>query len=121
MAEIPYLLRPRPTRLLAGLRRRLRVSELWLIVLSVGVGAAAGVLAVFQVRIAHTLQMLLYHIDFEEHLSASAHITPMQAIWLPLGGLALAIFGWVLRRRRTAPLVDVVEANALHGGVLPLS
>jgi CIC family chloride channel protein len=121
MAEIPYLLRPRPTRLLAGIRRRLRASELWLIVLSVGVGTAAGVLAVFQVRIAHTLQMLLYNIDFEEHLSASAHITPLQAIWLPIGGLALAVFGWILRRRRTAPLVDVVEANALHGGVLPLS
>jgi CIC family chloride channel protein len=121
MAEIPYLTLPRPARFLAALRRRLRASELWLIVLSVGVGAAAGVLAVFQVRIAHTLQMILYHIDFEEHLSAEAHIDPLQAIWLPIGGAALAVFSWLVRRRRTAPLVDVVEANALHGGVLPLS
>ena len=121
MAELPYFPRPRPVRLLADLRRRLRASELWLIVLSVGVGAAAGVMAVLQERIAHTLQMLLYHIDFEEHLSASARITPIEAIWLPLGGVALAVFSWAVRRRRKAPLVDVVEANALHGGVLPLS
>ncbi|THD74315.1 MAG: chloride channel protein [Phenylobacterium sp.] len=121
MAEIPYFPRPRPARLLAEVRRRLRASELWLIVLSVGVGAAAGALAVLQVRIAHSLQMLLYNIDFEEHLSAEAHISPLQAIWLPIGGLALGVFSWLVRRRRSAPLVDVVEANALHGGVLPLS
>jgi CIC family chloride channel protein len=121
MAEIPYLPRPRPARILADVRRRLRASELWLIVLSVGVGAAAGALAVLQERVAHSLQMLLYHIDFEEHLSAEAHITLAMAIFLPVGGAALALVSWLLRRRRKAPLVDVVEANALHGGVLPLS
>ena len=121
MAEIPYLPRPRPARLLAGLRRRLRESELWLIVLSIGVGAAAGLLAVFQARIAHYLQMWFYGIDFEEHLSATARIQLVDMIWLPLGGLALGILAWAVRRRRSAPLIDVVEANALHGGVLPLT
>jgi len=76
MAEIPYLLRPRPARWVAGIRRRLRESELWLIALSIAVGAAAGVLAAFQARIAHVLQMAFYGIDFEEHLSATARITP---------------------------------------------
>jgi chloride channel protein, CIC family len=121
MAEIPYLPRARPARLLAALRRRLRESELWLIVLSVGVGTAAGVLAVLQARIAHFMQMWFYGIDFEEHLSATARIQPIDVIWLPLGGLALGLFAWVVRRRRSAPLIDVVEANALHGGALPLS
>jgi CIC family chloride channel protein len=121
MAEIPYLPRPRPARFVAGLRRRLRESELWLIVLAVGVGALAGVLAVLQARIAHYLQMLLYGIDFEEHLSAAARIQPVDMLWLPLGGLALGLFTWLVRRRRKAALIDVVEANALHGGVLPLS
>lgn len=121
MAEIPYLPRPRPARLLAGLRRRLRESELWLIVLSVGVGAAAGVLAVFQARIAHYMQMWFYGIDFEENLSAVARIQLIDVVWLPLGGLALGILSWAVLKRRSAPLVDVVEANALHGGFLPLS
>jgi CIC family chloride channel protein len=121
MAEIPYLPRPRPVRILAGLRRRLRESELWLIVLSVGVGTAAGVLAVLQARIAHVLQMWFYGIDFEERLSATTRIQPIDLLWLPLGGLALGLFTWVVRRRRKAPLIDVVEANALHGGALPLT
>ncbi|MFC3071251.1 chloride channel protein [Phenylobacterium soli] len=121
MAEIPYLPRPRPARFLAGLRRRLRESELWLIVLSIGVGAAAGLLAVFQARIAHYLQMWFYGIDFEEHLSATARIQLIDMIWLPLGGLVLGLVSWLVRRRRQAPLIDVVEANALHGGALPLS
>ena len=121
MVDLAHVLRPRPARILADMRRRLRASELWLIVLSVGVGAAAGVLAVLQVRIAHAAQMFLYDIDFEEHLSASAHITPLQALWLPIGGAALGLLSWAIARRRSAPLMDVVEANALHGGALPLS
>ena len=121
MAELLDFARPRPARLLADVRRRLRTSELWLIALSVGVGTAAGILAVVQVRIAHGLQMLLYHIEFEEHLSATARISAFEALALPAGGLALGVLSWFIRRRRTAPLVDVVEANALHGGALPLS
>ncbi|MDE2487774.1 MAG: chloride channel protein [Alphaproteobacteria bacterium] len=121
MAELLDFARPRPARLLADVRRRLRTSELWLIVLSVGVGAAAGALAVLQVRLAHGLQMLLYRIDFEEHLSATARITPIEAVALPLGGLALGVLSWMILKRRTSPLIDVVEANTLHGGALPLS
>jgi len=120
MADLTHVFRPRPARILADLRRRLRVSELWLIVLSVGVGAMAGGLAVLQVRISHAVQMLIYHIDFEEHLSASARITLLESLWLPAGGVALGVLSWAVARRRSAPLVDVVEANALHGGALPL-
>jgi CIC family chloride channel protein len=121
MAELPFIPRPRPARILADMRRRLRASELWLIGLSVVVGAAAGVFAVVLVRIAHIAQMMLYHIDFEEHLSASARITPLEALALPIGGLVLGLVSWAIRRRRSAPLVDVVEANTLHGGALPVS
>ncbi|RAK59390.1 chloride channel protein [Phenylobacterium hankyongense] len=118
MIDIPLPARRKPARLLAALRQRLRTSELWLIALSVAVGAAAGLLAVFQSRIAHGLQSLLYGIGPNDHLSASAHIRPLDALWLPVGGLGLGLFTWLVRRRRTAPLVDVVEANALYGGVM---
>jgi CIC family chloride channel protein len=123
MIDVSFLAPPRrwPVRLLGALRRRLRTSELWLILLSVAVGAAAGLLAVFQSRIAHAMQSALYHIGASDHLSAVAHISPMRALWLAAGGLTLGVFTWVVSRRRSTRLVDVVEANALHGGVLGIA
>ncbi|HLZ74282.1 chloride channel protein [Phenylobacterium sp.] len=123
MIDVSLLAPPRrwPVRLLSALRRRLRTSELWLILLSVAVGAAAGLLAVFQSRIAHAMQSALYHIGPNDHLSAVAAISPMRALWLAVGGLALGLFTWAVSRRRSTRLVDVVEANALHGGVLGLA
>jgi chloride channel protein, CIC family len=122
MIDVSFLSPPRrwPVRLAGALRRRLRTSELWLIALSVGVGGAAGLLAVFQSRIAHGLQRLLYGVGDADHLSAVARISPIRALWLAVGGLVLGLFTWAVRRRRSTGLVDVVEANALHGGVLGL-
>ena len=114
-----------PTKLngrrpLAWLRHRLRSSELWLVGLATLVGAAAGFLAVLQSRIAHDLQSVLYGIDVDQRLSAVFKLTPPQLIWLPIGGLGLGVFVAIVRRRRPRALVDVVEANALHGGRLSL-
>jgi CIC family chloride channel protein len=123
MIDVSFLAPPRrwPVRLLGALRRRLRTSELWLIMLSVAVGGAAGLLAVFQSRVAHALQSALYAIGDADHLSAVLRIAPARALWLAAGGLALGLFTWAVSRRRSTGLVDVVEANALHGGVLGLT
>jgi CIC family chloride channel protein len=123
MIDVSFLAPPRrwPVRLLGALRRRLRTSELWLILLSVAVGAAAGLLAVFQGRIAHAMQSVLYGIGGGDHLSAVTAISPARALWLAAGGLALGLFTWAVSRRRSTGLVDVVEANALYGGVLGLA
>lgn len=85
---------------------------------AIGVGAAAGLLAAAQGAVAHGLQRLLYGLDVER-LSAVEAVQPLRLLALPLGGLVLAGISYLARRRR-AP-VDVVEANALHGGVIPAS
>ncbi|MBS0333651.1 MAG: chloride channel protein [Proteobacteria bacterium] len=123
MIDVSFLAPPKrwPVRLLSAFRRRMRASELWLIALSVAVGAAGGLLAVFQGRVAHGLQDLLYHIGDADHLSAVSHIPLARLAWLPVGGLILGVFSWLVARRRSTGLVDVVEANALHGGVLGLA
>jgi CIC family chloride channel protein len=118
MIDLPALARPQPLRLLAGLRRRLRTSELWLVALAIAVGTAAGLLAEFQAGVAHALQRMLYGIGPHDRLSAQAHVPIAALLWLPAGGLLLGVASWVVARRRRAALVDVVEANALHGGVL---
>src|ERR1700754_3487887 len=115
MASLPAF---RPAGLLVGLRRRFRTSEAALIVLALGIGLAAGLLPLVQSGIAHFMQSLFYGVSGDERLSAQTTIEPLRLLALPLGGLLLAGLGRLLRQGR-AP-VDVVEANALHGGVIPM-
>jgi CIC family chloride channel protein len=48
-------------------------------------------------------------------LSGAPPLAGWQFAALPLGGILLAFFTWGVRARKRA-LIDVVEANALHGG-----
>lgn len=101
-------------------RRQLRTSEFWLIMIAIVVGGLAGLATVIQGGLAHGLQGLLFGIGPEERLSAVTVLTLQQVAWLPAGGLVLGLLAWALRRWRPHNLVDVVEANALHGGRLSL-
>lgn len=101
------------------LRRQLRASEAALIALALLLGCCAGLMTLAQEGVAHAMQRAFYGIQIDDRLSAAATIAPIRLIALPLGGVALAGFGYFARRRRRAP-IDVVEANALHGGVIPL-
>jgi len=114
---MPSAVSPIHVRPVTSLRAIFRSSEAALVVLTIGIGIAAGLLTIMQHRIAHGLQKLLYAFPGDS-LSASSGIDPVRLIALPIGGLILG-FGSraVLRRWRTP--VDVVEANALHGGAVP--
>jgi CIC family chloride channel protein len=98
-------------------RRIFRSSEAALVAMSVAVGIAAGLLTFILNRTAHGMQSLIYGLSGGS-LSAATYISPWALLALPIGGLLLG-FGSraVLRRWRTP--VDVVEANALHGGAIP--
>lgn len=106
-------------RLIVTLRRSFRTSEAALIALAIVVGSAAGLMAIFQSWIAHFFQGLFYGLDVGR-LSAAESIAPLRLLALPAGGLMLAIISRATKRRARAP-IDVVEANALHGGVIPVS
>ncbi len=114
-------LAPRPTfaaRPLAWLRGRFRASEIWFIALAILVGVAAALLAVAQSVVAHVLQSFLFGFPVEDRLSAADALSPARLIWLPVGGLVLGLVIWLARRWRPRPLIDVVEANALYGGMM---
>ena len=89
-----------------------------LIVLAIGVGLAAGIFTLLLHRSAHGLQNILYGLT-DESLSAASNLSPLSLLALPVGG-ALLGFGTREAMRRWRSPVDVVEANALHGGVIPL-
>ena len=102
----------------ASIRRIFRTSEMALIVLAIGVGLAAGIFTLLLHRSAHGLQDILYGLS-DESLSAASNLSPLSLLALPVGGAVLG-FGTREAMRRWRSPVDVVEANALHGGAIPL-
>jgi CIC family chloride channel protein len=101
-------------------RRRLRESEAAFILLAAISGLAAGLLTYAQQRLAHGLQEIFYGVA-ANRLSALGEIHhPWRLLALPIGGIMLMLFARLVRGRARPP-IDVVEANALHGGRIPAS
>lgn len=109
---------PAYERGVASFRRVFRASEAALVLLAVGVGVAAGLLMIGQRALAHGMQAILYGLSGTS-LSAAETIAPWRLLALPLLGLALGYGSRAIAKRWRTP-VDVVEANALHGGAIPI-
>lgn len=116
--SIPDAAAPVYNRGVASFRRIFRSSEAALIVLAVGVGIVAGLLMIAQRGLAHSIQSVIYGLSGAS-LSAASSIGTARLFALPIFGLALG-FGTRAALRRWRTPVDVVEANALHGGAIPL-
>ena len=123
MTASPHAARLSPTRLrrsgVRGIhvaRGAIRASELWLAMVAAGVGALSGLATVGVSTAARTLQKLFYGIAADERLSTIPTLGLDRLPYLPLGGLLLGLLTWAWMRRRGAPIVDPVEANALRGG-----
>ncbi|OYY68169.1 chloride channel protein [Sphingomonas sp. 28-63-12] len=99
-------------------RRRLRESEAAFILLATLSGLIAGLLTTMQAALAHGIQHLLYGVTINRLSALGSIHHPWRLLALPLGGLCLVLLAHVLRHRTRAP-IDVVEANALHGGRIP--
>ena len=107
-------------RLLAWLRAQIRSSELWLVAVALLVGTLAGGMATVMGVIAHAVQVALFGIEPEVRLSVAPPIAPIRLLAIPAGGLILGALAFLWSRRRPAPPVDPVEANALRGGRMSL-
>ena len=101
-------------------RRRLRTSEAVFIMLAGVVGAIGGGLAVALGVAAHALQKALYHLPGAMRLSEMPSLPVMTLLALPAGGALLGIVRVALDHWRQRTAIDVVEANALHGGAIPI-
>lgn len=104
------------SRSVTSVRSIFRTSEAAIIVLAVGIGLAAGLFTIAIHQIAHGFQRAIYNLDTDS-LSATTVIDHWRLVALPLGGLILGLGSRAALRRWRTP-VDVVEANALHGGVV---
>jgi CIC family chloride channel protein len=116
--SIPDAAAPVYNRGVASFRRIFRSSEAALIVLAVGVGLVAGLLMILQHALAHGIQAVIYGVSGAS-LSAAPSIDTIRLFALPIFGMLLG-FGTKAALKRWRTPVDVVEANALHGGAIPL-
>jgi len=103
----------------AFFKRHLQGSEVWFIVLAAMVGLIAGVMAALLSHVAHAAQAALYGFSPDLRLSELPRIKPWHLLALPFGGLVLGVVRLAFPRRTRAP-IDVIEANALYGGRIPL-
>jgi CIC family chloride channel protein len=103
------------------LRGRVRESEVWLLVVAVGLGLAAGGATHLLAQLSFRAHEWLFGVDMGERLSSEPSIPLWRLIWLPVGGLVLGGVSWAWKKRRPNPIVDPVEANALRGGQMSLT
>ncbi|GJE44949.1 Voltage-gated ClC-type chloride channel ClcB [Methylobacterium soli] len=125
--------RATPRRRLAGrtliqapgrLRSLVRASESGLVLLAALTGCLAGVAISGMGYVTQALREAIYRLPAGIRLSASDAVSPLALLLGPAFGgvlLGLLIFAagrW--RGRRKRPVIDPIEANALHGGRMSL-
>jgi CIC family chloride channel protein len=117
-AIIGHAVRP-AEHTLAWLKRRMQTGSMAFILLAAAIGLLSGITAAVAGHISHAMQVLLYGFSPDLRLSELPGIDPWRLIALPMGGLVLGFIRFIFPRRTRAP-IDAVEANALHGGRIPL-
>ncbi len=105
------------TRAPGRFRALVRREEIALVVLAALVGALSGLLVMGIGGAAQALHVFLFRLEPGAKLSGSQTLASPLLAFLPVAGgallgLMLAWSAW----RKSRPLIDPIEANALHGG-----
>jgi len=113
-----------PARVLdpGALRVLIRRSEFGLIMAAAAVGILAGLAVAAMSWISQELHRLIFKLGAGERLTSAADIDPILVLIAPIaGGILMGAVFLILREWRKKPMVDPIEANALHGGRLSLT
>ncbi|TDK35233.1 chloride channel protein [Rhizobium deserti] len=104
------------------MRLLIRRSEFGLIAVAAVVGALAGLAVAVMSWISQALHEAIFDIGSGERLSSATGLDRGTVLLAPIaGGILLGLLFLVLRKWRKKPMVDPIEANALHGGRLSLT
>jgi CIC family chloride channel protein len=121
-------LTPRPFSALRSLfdfgrvRAFLRRSELGMILAGAVVGVTSGCAVTAMSLISRLMHTVIFGIDDSGRLSSAQVDNKFLLLAAPVaGGIILGIMMFILAKTRKKPMVDPVEANALHGGRLSLT
>jgi len=111
----------RPLRGAAALRAWIRGAELGLLLLAVGAGGVAGLLAALMGGVTEWTHVAIFGEGADRGLSAMRHGDPLLLLLVPAaGGLLLAGINRLVAYLHPRSPVDPIEANALHGGRMSL-
>lgn len=106
----------------ALIRAQMRAHEVLVVALAAVMGAAAGAAATAMSFTTQFLHQLLFGLAPGERLSGSPGLNSPWLVLVPVaGGLLMGLIALALKRWRPHPIVDPIEANALHGGHMSLT
>ncbi|WP_160010659.1 chloride channel protein [Rhizobium sp. 18055] len=114
---------PLHTLLDAGrMRALLRRSELGMVLAGALIGVTSGLAVTGMSLISREMHSLIFGISEVERLSSSQIENKFLLLAAPVcGGILLGLLMFILAKTRKKPMVDPIEANALHGGRLSLT
>ena len=86
------------------------------------VGFGSGLMVSVMTYTAQLMHQYLFALNSGQRLSGMVEIDRVRAVLVPtLGGLAVGLLGLAVMRFWSRPVVDPIEANALHGGRMSLN
>jgi len=104
------------------LKALIRRTEIGLVLVSAVIGVIAGLAVTGMSFAAQQLHRMIFGISSGQRLSAMPAIDIIMAIAAPVvGGILLGLVIYILAAWNKKPIVDPIEANALHGGRLSLT
>ncbi|PQA74587.1 chloride channel protein [Brucella oryzae] len=103
------------------MRALVRGSEIGLVIAGTVIGIISGLMVAAIGSISQWMHQAIFALEPGEKLSSAASLPPSAYIAPLAGGVLMGIVIWVLARWRKRPIVDPIEANALHGGRLSLT
>jgi CIC family chloride channel protein len=104
------------------MRALLRRSEMGMVIAGGIVGVASGLAVTGMSVVSREMHSLIFGISNVERLSSSQIDNKFLLLAAPVcGGMLLGLLMFILARTRKRPMVDPIEANALHGGRLSLT
>jgi CIC family chloride channel protein len=104
------------------LKALIRRTEAGLVIIAAVIGVLSGLAVTVMSYLAQLLHRVVFGISSAGRLSAVPTLDFAVALAAPLtGGVLLGAIIYVLAARQKKPIVDPIEANALHGGHLSLT
>ncbi|MDM9618785.1 chloride channel protein [Rhizobium sp. S96] len=104
------------------MRALLRRSEMGMVLAGAIVGVTSGLAVTAMSLISKEMHSLIFGISEVERLSSSQIENKFLLLAAPVGGgILLGLLMFILAKTRKKPMVDPIEANALHGGRLSLT